>query len=101
MHDGVSFFTGRGMRAAMNVLGALAGVASIVGMLAAAIWTVSTISADLAALGRRMGLVEVQLADLSGEVGSLREAVIRLQDQQPTNHADAPAGPLARRSGIN
>jgi hypothetical protein len=48
-----------------------------------------------------MGLVEVQLADLSGEVGSLREAVIRLQDQQPTKHADAPAGWLARRSGIN
>jgi hypothetical protein len=40
-------------------------------------------------LSRRMGLTEAQLSTISEQVGSLREAVVRLQDGAPTRHADA------------
>lgn len=75
-------------RTILSILGALTGVASMIGMLMGAVWTVGTISAGFTDLSRRMGLAETQLSALTNQVGGLREAMIRLEDAQPTRHAE-------------
>ncbi len=79
------------MRALLSILGALTGAASVIGMLVGAVWTIGTMDAGFRDLARRMGLAEMQMAALTTQVIGMREAVIRLQDSQPTRHADAPA----------
>ncbi len=46
-------------RSILAILGALTGVASVIAMLAGAVWTIGTISAGFTDLSRRMGLAEI------------------------------------------
>ncbi len=77
-------------RSILAILGALTGVASVIGMLVGAVWTIGTISAGFTELSRRMGIAETQLGALTQQVSGLREVVVRLQDAQPTRHAATP-----------
>lgn len=74
-------------RTILSILGALTGCASVIGMLVGAVWTISSIDAGFTDLSRRMGIAETQMTALTSQVFGLREAVIWLEDAQPSRHA--------------
>lgn len=91
MSNGAPNTAANAWRSILAILGALTGVASIVGMLVGAVWTIGAISSGFTELSRRMGLAETQLGALTQQVSGLREAVVVLQDRQPARHAGVPA----------